>query len=74
MKSNRWGEDIICDTLQSNVILEILTAGITNPNPKYKMLQNISSSDLDYDCYNFEYVLSKHQSKHIPFTPEIFIF
>ena len=58
MKSNRWGEDIICDTLQSNVILEILTAGITNPNPKYKMLQNISSSDLDYDCYNFEYVLS----------------
>ena len=58
MKSNRWGEDIILDTMQSNAILEILTAGITNPNPKYKMLQNISSSDLDYDYYNFEYVLS----------------
>ena len=57
MKSNRWGEDIILDTLQSNSILEVSTAGTTNPNPKYKMLQNISSSDLDYDYYNFEYVL-----------------
>lgn len=57
MKSNRWGEDIISDTLRSNSILDVLTAGITNPNPKYKMLHNIGSSDLDYDYYNFEYVL-----------------
>lgn len=57
MKSNRWGEDIITDTLQSNSVLEVSTAGTTNPNPKYKMLQNIGSSDLDYDYYDFEYVL-----------------
>ena len=54
MKSNRWGEDIISDTLRSNSILDVSTAGITNPNPKYKMLHNIGSSDLDYDYYNFE--------------------
>lgn len=35
MKSNRWGEDIILDTLQSNSILEVSTAGTTNPNPKF---------------------------------------
>lgn len=56
--TNRWNESIICDTPQSNGILEISGAGVTNPNPQYKILHNIRKSELDYDYYNFEYVIS----------------
>ena len=58
MKTNRWNEDIICDSPYENDILELSGAGITNPNPRYKMLHNIGTNVLDYDYYNFEYVLS----------------
>lgn len=58
MKTNRWNEDIICDSPYENDVLELSGAGTTNPNPRYKMLHNIGTGVLDYDYYNFEYVLS----------------
>lgn len=37
---NSFGEKIISDDVYSNDILEINLAGVTNPNPDYKMMQN----------------------------------
>ena len=58
MKTNRWNEDIICDIPYANDILELSGAGTTNPNPRYKILHNIGGNVLDYDYYNFEYIIS----------------
>lgn len=54
---NSYGEDIITDEIYRNDILEINLAGITNPNPNYKMVQNASPSRMTYRYYVFEYVL-----------------
>ena len=54
---NSYGEDIITDEICRNDILEINLAGITNPNPNYRMEQNVSPSRMTYRYYVFEYVL-----------------
>ncbi len=57
MITNRWGEEIINERIYYNDILEIELAGITNPNPAYRMMKNINPAQVDYDYYVFEYVL-----------------
>ena len=58
METNRWGEDIISKTIYYNDVLEIYTAGITNPNPDYRIMHNICPEEMHFDYYVFEYVLS----------------
>ncbi len=58
METNRWGEDIVSQRIYYNDILEIYTAGITNPNPAYRITHNICQEEMHFDYYGFEYVLS----------------
>ena len=58
METNRWGEDIISNAIYYNDVLEIYTAGITNPNPDYHIVNNICPEEMHFDYYGFEYVLS----------------
>lgn len=64
---NSFGEKIISDDVYSNDILEINLAGVTNPNPDYKMMQNTAPAKMNYRYYVFEYVL---EGKGYIETPE----
>lgn len=64
---NSFGEEIISDEVYRNDILEINLAGVTNPNPDYKILHNINASRMNYRYYVFEYVL---EGKGYIETPE----
>ena len=64
---NSFGEKIISDDVYINNILEINLAGVTNPNPDYKMIQNVIPSKMNYRYYVFEYVL---EGKGYIETPE----
>ena len=64
---NSFGEKIISDDVYINNILEINLAGVTNPNPDYRMMQNVIPSKMNYRYYVFEYVL---EGKGYIETPE----
>ena len=54
---NSKGEKIIRHNTKLNSFLDIQLAGITYPNPNYRIIHNISPQFL-YDYYVFEYVVS----------------
>ena len=56
MYISRWGEEIIADHTLSNDYLEVVMAGITYPNPVYRIMHNVSK-EFPYDYYVFEYVV-----------------
>lgn len=56
MYISQWGEDIVIDNNLGNNYLEIIMAGITHPNPTYRIMHNISH-EFPYDYYVFEYVV-----------------
>lgn len=56
MYISAWGEKIIIDNIQTNSYLEPIMAGITYPNPSYRIMHNISK-EFPYDAYVFEYVV-----------------
>lgn len=56
MYISKWGEDIVIDNNLGNNYLEIIMAGITHPNPTYRIMHNISH-EFPYDYYVFEYVV-----------------
>ena len=56
MYINAWGEKIVIDNIQTNSFLEPIMAGITYPNPSYRIMHNISK-EFPYDAYVFEYVV-----------------
>ena len=37
-----WGEEIVVDNKIGNDYLEVIMAGITHPNPDYRIMHNIS--------------------------------
>jgi len=51
-----WGEEIVIDNTLGNDYLEVIMAGITHPNPNYRIMHNISNQ-FPYDYYVFEYVV-----------------
>ena len=51
-----WGEEIVVDNKIGNDYLEVIMAGITHPNPDYRIMHNISKQ-FPYDYYVFEYVV-----------------
>lgn len=57
MYISKWGEEIIVDNIPSNDFLEVIMAGITHPNPSYRIMHNVSK-EFPYDCYVFEYVIN----------------
>jgi AraC-like DNA-binding protein len=56
MYISAWGEEIVVHNSISNDYLEVVMAGVTHPNPSYRILHNISNQ-FPYDCYVFEYVV-----------------
>ena len=56
MYINRIGENIIFESEEKNDFLFIHLAGITNPNPKYYIRQNVNRHQL-YNKYVLEYVI-----------------
>ena len=56
MYISRWGEEIVIDNTLGNDYLEVIMAGITHPNPTYRIMHNISNQ-FPYDYYVFEYVV-----------------
>ena len=56
MYISKWGEEIVVDNTIGNDYLEIIMAGITHPNPTYRIMHNISKQ-FPYDYYVFEYVV-----------------
>ncbi len=56
MYISKWGEEIVIDNTCGNDFLEIIMAGITHPNPTYRIMHNISKQ-FPYDYYVFEYVV-----------------
>ena len=42
MYISAWGEKIVIDNVQTNSYLEPIMAGITYPNPSYRIMHNIS--------------------------------
>ena len=56
MYISTWGEKIVIDKIQTNTYLEPIMAGITYPNPSYRIMHNISN-EFPYDAYVFEYVV-----------------
>ncbi len=66
MYINSWGEEIIKDNSINNDFIEVIEAGITHPNPTYRIMHNVTS-ECPYDYYVFEYVVSG--TGHIE-TPE----
>ncbi len=57
MYISKWGEEIVVDNTISNDYLDVVMAGITHPNPTYRIMHNVSRQ-FPYDYYVFEYVLS----------------
>ena len=57
MYINAWGEEIVINNSIGNDFLEVVMAGITNPNPTYRIMHNVSKQ-YRYDYYVFEYVIS----------------
>lgn len=57
MYYNYRGEKIVRQNTNLNSFLDVGLAGITYPNPSYRIMHNISSQFL-YDYYVFEYVVS----------------
>lgn len=57
MYYNYRGEKIVRQNVNLNSFLDVGLAGITYPNPSYRIMHNISSQFL-YDYYVFEYVIS----------------
>ena len=43
MYISTWGEKIVIDKIQTNTYLEPIMAGITYPNPSYRIMHNISN-------------------------------
>ena len=56
MYISAWGEEIVVDNTISNDYLEVIMAGITHPNPTYRIIHNVSKQ-FPYDYYVFEYVI-----------------
>lgn len=56
MYISKWGEEIVVDNAIGNDYLEVIMAGITHPNPTYRIMHNISKQ-FPYDYYVFEYVV-----------------
>ena len=57
MYISAWGEEIVTDNAIGNEYLEVIMAGITHPNPTYRIMHNISKR-FPYDYYVFEYVIN----------------
>ena len=51
------GEEIVTANALGNDYLEVIMAGITHPNPAYRIMHNVSNQ-FPYDYYVFEYVVS----------------
>ena len=51
-----WGEEIVIHNTLGNDYLEVIMAGITHPNPNYRIIHNVSKQ-FTYDYYVFEYVV-----------------
>lgn len=56
MYISAWGEEIVVDNTLGNDYLEVIMAGITHPNPTYRIIHNVSNQ-FPYDYYVFEYVV-----------------
>ena len=56
MYISNWGEEIVVHNTLGNDYLEVIMAGITHPNPTYRIMHNISKK-FPYDYYVFEYVI-----------------
>lgn len=56
MYISKWGEEIIVHNAISNDYLEVIMAGVTHPNPTYRIIHNVSNQ-FPYDYYVFEYVV-----------------
>ena len=56
MYINNWGEEIVMDNAPTNDYLDVIIAGITHPNPAYRIIHNVSKQ-FPYDYYVFEYVV-----------------
>ena len=56
MYISAWGEEIVIDNSIGNDFLEVVMAGITHPNPTYRIMHNVSKQ-CRYDYYVFEYVV-----------------
>ena len=56
MYISAWGEEIVIDNSFGNDYFEVVMAGITHPNPTYRIMHNISKQ-CRYDYYVFEYVV-----------------
>ena len=56
MYISKWGEEIIVHNAISNDYLEVIMAGVTHPNPTYRITHNVSNQ-FPYDYYVFEYVV-----------------
>lgn len=57
MYISKWGEEIVVHNTPSSDYLDVIMAGITHPNPTYRIMHNVSNQ-FPYDYYVFEYVLS----------------
>ena len=56
MHLSAWGEEIVVENTLSNDYLDVIMAGITHPNPTYRIIHNVSNQ-FPYDYYVFEYVV-----------------
>lgn len=56
MYISKWGEEIVIDNNLGNDYFEVIMAGITYPNPTYRIMHNVSR-EFPYDYYVFEYVV-----------------
>ena len=56
MHISAWGEKIVIDKIPTNTYLEPVMAGITYPNPSYRIMHNISD-EFPYDAYVLEYIV-----------------
>ena len=56
MYISNWGEEIVVHNAISNDYLEVIMAGVTHPNPTYRIIHNVSNQ-FPYDYYVFEYVV-----------------
>ena len=56
MYISKWGEEIVVHNAISNDYLEVIMAGVTHPEPTYRIIHNVSNQ-FPYDYYVFEYVV-----------------
>lgn len=54
---NALDEEIVIGKTIENDFLQVIMAGITHPNPNYRIVHNVSNQ-FPYDYYVFEYVVS----------------